>query len=138
MKMSPKGAAILTVREGEKLKTYTDTAGVLTIGVGHTGHDVKPGMTITREQSQSLLMKDLEWAEAAVNKVKVPLNQNQFDALVSFVFNIGANAFAKSTLLKLLNAGDYGGAAAQFMVWTKQKELTGRRQGERDQFLSKP
>jgi len=138
MKMSPKGAAILTVREGEKLKTYTDTVGVLTIGVGHTGPDVKPGMTITKEQSQALLMKDLQWAEAAVNKVAVPLNQNQFDALVSFVFNIGATAFAKSTLLKLLNAGDYGGAAAQFMVWTKQKELIGRRQGERDQFLTKP
>jgi lysozyme len=138
MNMSPKGSAILSVREGERLKAYVDTVGVLTIGVGHTGPDVKPGMTITREQSQALLKKDLEWAEAAVNKVRVPLNQNQFDALVSFVFNIGATAFAKSTLLKLLNAGDYSGAAAQFMVWTKQKELTGRRQGERDQFMSRP
>jgi lysozyme len=71
------------------------------------------------------------------NLVKVPLTQNQFDALVSFVFNIGGGAFSKSTLLRKLNEKDYAGAADQFLVWVKQPELTGRRKNERAQFLKK-
>jgi GH24 family phage-related lysozyme (muramidase) len=137
---SAHGRAVLSVREGNKLKAYRDTVGVWTIGVGHTSAAGDPrvsqGMTITGAQSDQILAKDLGAVEKATKSlVKVALNQNQFDALVSFVFNVGAGAFAASTLLRKLNAGDYAGAAEQFLVWVKQPELKGRRQQERAQFL---
>jgi lysozyme len=117
MNTSDKGAEFITQHEGERLKAYRDVAGILTIGVGHTG-DVEEGDTITKEQSRELLLGDLSEAEDAVNAyVKVELNQNQYDALVSFVFNVGAGNFKSSTLLKKLNAGDYEGAAGQFERW---------------------
>lgn len=119
--------------EGEVLHAYDDldpkarpvsvgapVKGTLTIGVGHTGADVHPGMTITKEQSRAFLAADLGNAVSAVREaVKVPLNENQFGALVCFVFNIGGGAFRKSTLLKKLNAGDYAGAEAEFKRWNK-------------------
>jgi len=138
MNISKNGIASIIGREGEKLKAYLDSVGIPTIGVGHTGPEVQLGVTITKDQSAQLLADDLKRFEAAVNTgVKVPLSQDQFDALVSFSFNVGVAAFKGSTLLKLLNSGDYEGAAAQFMVWTKQKELTSRRQSEMDQFRGK-
>ena len=141
MKTSPAGRKAIAVREGNILTAYRDTVGVITIGVGHTSAAgppiVKPGMKITAEQSDEILSRDLAGVENDVNSaVKVPLTQNQFDALVSFVFNVGGGAFRKSTLLKKLNAHDFSGAADQFLVWTKQKELTGRRKAERQQFLT--
>lgn len=145
MKTSNKGMTLIKEAEGCKLKAYLCPAGVLTIGYGHTGKDVVEGLVITEEQAEKLLKKDLEKFEKAVEKyVEVEINQNHFDALVSLAFNIGTGAFAKSTLLKKLNAGDYAGAAEQFLVWNKatvdgvKKELEGlkkRRQKERALFL---
>lgn len=132
------------IKKWEKLKlvAYLPTPDdVWTIGWGHT-LGVKQGDRITKEQAQEFFLQDKQWAEDAVNqKVKVPLTQEQFDALVSLVFNIGANAFSRSTLLKKLNRKDYQGAADQFNVWVKQKgkTLTGlvrRRAEERSYFLS--
>jgi lysozyme len=94
--------------------------GKLTIGYGSTGSHVRPGATITEDQAEALLMKDLDRFERAVEKlVKVPLNDNQFAALVSFAFNVGEGkgGFATSTLLKKLNAGDYQSVPAQLMRW---------------------
>lgn len=140
--MKTNNVNIIKKHEGLRLEAYLPTPNdVWTIGYGHT-HTTKQGMKITEAQAEKLLYKDLAWAEDAVNDlVNVPLTQNQFDALVSFVFNVGAGAFAKSTLLRFLNTGDYTNAAAQFMRWNKQKGrvlngLTKRRDDERRLFLS--
>lgn len=134
---------IIKKHEGLRLEAYLPTPNdVWTIGYGHT-HTTKQGMKITAGQAESLLRKDILWVEKAVNKlVVVPLTQNQFDALSSIVFNIGEGAFSTSTLLRLLNSGDYEGAANQFPRWNKQKGrvlngLTKRRQEERQLFLKK-
>lgn len=111
-----------------------------TIGWGHT-KTAHPGMVITEKQAEALLRSDLAWARKAVaDLVDVPLSQEQYDALVSFVFNIGRTQFSKSTLLKKLNAADYEGAARQFPRWNKQKGrvlrgLTRRREYEMTKFL---
>lgn len=125
-----------------RLKAYLPTPNDRwTIGWGHTS-TAKPGMVITEEEAQRLFRRDVAWAEAEVNNyVKVPLTQNQFDALVSFVFNVGAGAWRKSTMLRKLNAGDYDGAAAEFPRWNKQKGkvlrgLVRRRQHEMELFLT--
>ncbi|RSK44711.1 lysozyme [Hymenobacter perfusus] len=123
LKTDAAGRAFLTKEEGEVLKTYLCAAGVLTIGVGHTGPDVVAPMTITREQSQALLTKDLLRFEAAVNRlVTVPLTQNQFNALVSFTFNLGEGALAKSSLLRYINASangtrDQAALKNYFRIW---------------------
>lgn len=120
MKTSQKGLSLIKQFEGLETKAYICPAGVLTIGYGSTGSHVKPGMTITEAEAEALLMKDLERFEKGVeSRVKVSLNQGQFDALVSFAFNCGLGAFEDSTLLRLLNNGDYEGAAAQFDRWVK-------------------
>jgi len=134
MKMSENGAKILIMREGLKLKAYKDTKGIWTIGIGHTGPEVVEGLVITKEKAHELFRKDVTWAEDAVNLVKVPLTQNQFDALVSFVFNVGAGAWKRSTMLKLLNVGDYVGASKQFDRWVIPIEITSRRMSEKAQF----
>ncbi|HDV0805787.1 TPA: lysozyme, partial [Yersinia enterocolitica] len=135
----------LKVEEGEKLIGYKDTRGIPTVGVGHTGMvDGKPvavGMVISKDKSSELLRSDLKWTEEAIAiNVKVPLTQNQYDAMCSLIFNIGANAFANSTVLKRLNAGDYKGAADAFLMWKKAgndpDRLLPRRQRERALFLS--
>lgn len=140
--MKTKNVNIIKKHEGLRLEAYLPTPNdVWTIGYGHT-HTTKQGMKITEDQAEKLLYLDIAWAEEAVKGlVKVPLTQNQFDALVSFVFNVGAGAFAKSTLLRFLNTGDYTNAAAQFLRWNKQKGrilngLTKRREEERRLFLS--
>lgn len=135
MKLSVPGAAELTAREGLRLKAYKDTKGIWTIGVGHTGPEVVEGLVITKDEAIAIFQKDVKWAEDAVNnKVEVPLNQNQFDALVSFIFNIGETAWYKSTMLRLLNKGDYEGVIKQFDRWVIPKEITGRRMSEKQQF----
>jgi lysozyme len=107
MKTDESGRAFITKEEGEILHTYKCAAGVLTIGVGHTGADVHAGMVITKQTSQALLSRDLARFEAAVNRgVTRPLTQPQFNALVSFAFNLGEAALAKSSLLHLVNAGN--------------------------------
>lgn len=145
MQTSNRGIELIKELEGCELKAYECVAGVLTIGYGHTGKDVTEGMTITQEKAEALLKNDLKKYEEAVEKyVKVEVNQNQFDALVSFTYNVGSGSLSKSTLLKKLNAGDYTGAAEQFLVWNKatvngvKKELEGltkRREKERKLFL---
>jgi len=111
-----------------------------TLGYGHTA-GVKPGDTCTLEQGDALLQRDVAWAVEAVNRaVTVPLTQPQFDALVSFVYNVGAPNFFTSTLLRKLDAADYVGAAAEFAKWNHQDGevvdgLTVRREQERTRFL---
>lgn len=106
--------------EGLRLKAYQDQAGVWTIGFGHTGPDVHEGLEITEEQAEELLLEDLQEAQAAVGRyVKVELTDNQYGALVSFVFNVGGGAFRNSTLLKKLNAGDYAAVPGQLARWNK-------------------
>lgn len=143
---SPAGRKKISDREGNILKAYYDGGGVLTIGVGHTSAAGAPkvieGMKITAAESDEILSRDLKAVEKQVtDAVKVKLNQNQFDALVSLVFNIGPTAFGKSTLLKNLNAGNYQAAADQFLVWNKDNGkvvdgLVSRRKSERQQFLT--
>jgi len=150
MKTSAKGRKLIEQREGVELKAYKDSAGILTIGVGHTSAAGAPkvtaGMKITVQEASDILTRDLAIFEKAVtDAVKVPLNQNEFDALVSFAFNIGGGALKLSTLVKRLNAGDRKAAADQFLVWNKitvngKKQvlngLTIRREAERKQFLT--
>lgn len=143
MLMSSAGLKALAKEEGEVLEAYQDSGGVWTVGVGHTGSEhAFPGSKISKKKSQELLKQDVKDAEEAVNRlVKVPLTQLQADSLISLVFNIGQGAFARSTLLKLLNQGDYYGAADQFLVWRKAggrvlRGLEKRRARERAMFLS--
>jgi len=119
-KISAKGLELVKHFEGCQLKAYRCPANVLTIGYGHTGPDVKEGMTITQKQADELLKLDTERFEKSVRScVEIPLEQTQFDALVSFAFNCGAAALSKSTLLKKLNSGDVIAAAQEFHKWNK-------------------
>jgi GH24 family phage-related lysozyme (muramidase) len=128
------------------LEAYLDPVGIWTIGWGHTGlkHNdgtVHKGRTITHEDAHELLRHDMEtFAERVESLITVPLNDDQFDALVSFDFNTGG--LAKSTLRKKLNAGDYDGAAAEFPKWNKAggkvlRGLTRRRKSEQNLFNGK-
>jgi spore coat assembly protein SafA len=115
--LSAQGLDLIKGFEGLRLSAYQDSAGVWTIGYGHTA-GVKPGDRISAAQAEQFLRSDVQWAEDAVRKhVKVPITQQQFDALVSFTFNLGAGALQKSTLLSKLNQGDYAGAQAEFGRW---------------------
>ena len=132
MKTSQAGVDLIKQFEGQRLTAYKCPAGIWTIGYGHTSAagapEVQPGMTITYQEANAILVRDLGKYEDAVDRlVKVPLTQNQFDALVSFTYNVGEGALAKSTLLKKLNAGQYDAVPAELMKWTKGggKELPG-------------
>jgi len=138
------GISLIKNFEGLVLEAYPDpgTGGApWTIGYGHTGKDVKPGLVITPDKAEELLRKDLQIFEAGVNSfVTTQITQNQFDALVSFAYNCGLNNLSSSTLLKLVNAGDKAGAADQFLRWNKaagkvMAGLTKRRTAERALFL---
>lgn len=140
MELSARGIAFIKGREGCPLLAYRDQRGVPTIGFGHT-LGVKMGDTCSQSEANKWLVEDTEVAQHAVNQlVTVPLNQNQFDALVSFTFNIGVGAFKGSTLLSLLNQGAYAGAAQQFLRWNHvggigNAGLTKRRQAEQAMFV---
>ena len=144
MQVSAAGITLICGFEGLELKAYDDGVGIWTIGFGTTiypnGVKVKRGDTCTIEQAKAYMAYDLKKFESAVNNaVTVPINQNQFDALVSLAYNIGTNAFKNSTLVKKLNAGDIRGAAAQFDVWNKgggkvMQGLVNRRAVERKLF----
>jgi len=120
------GLDLIKQWEGKYLNAYqgaADRPGLLTIGYGHTDAAgppvVKKGMRITDKQAEDILKADLWKVEESVSRmVKVPLNENQFATLVSFVFNVGEGAFGKSTLLKKLNKGDYTSVPAELMKWT--------------------
>ena len=120
MKVDDAGRAFLTQQEGERLTSYKDSGGRYTIGVGHLLLRGGPGQHITHEQSQTLLTADLARFVAAVNKaVTRPLTQHQFNALVSFAFNLGEGALRKSSLLRLVNAGSTDAVAITnaFKLW---------------------
>jgi lysozyme len=143
MKTSEQGRRLIEYYEGLRLKAYPDPATggePWTIGIGHTGN-VKKGDVITEAYARELLKDDLAKFEAGVTKlVKVGLNQNQFDALVSFAFNVGLQNLATSTLLQLINANQFDKAAKQFARWNKaagkvMKGLTKRRAAESWMFL---
>jgi lysozyme len=143
MKCSDEGLKLLSEREGLELVAYPDPATggePWTIGVGHTG-GVSEGDTCTVERAMEWLRLDVQTAEKGINNsVRVGLTQNQFDALVSLVFNIGCGNFRNSTLLKKLNDEDDAGAAEQFLVWKYangkvMKGLEIRRKSEMEQFM---
>lgn len=144
MKTGSQGISLIKQFEGCRLNAYPDPAtggAPWTIGYGHTGNDVRPRMVWTQVQADSALISDLAQCERAVSRlVKVNLTQNQFDALVSFVFNVGSGNLQSSTLLRKLNSGDYRGAADEFPRWNKaagkvMAGLTKRRAAERELFL---
>lgn len=137
--------------EGERLDVYRDAAGHMTVGVGHLvlpEDNLRMGDTITHAHSDKLLRADLLKAEDTVNKsVVVPLSQNQFDSLVSFVFNVGDGNFRRSTLLSKLNEYNYHGALAEMERWNKVTDpntglkvvnegLVNRRRLEQDLFVA--
>ena len=145
MAVSLFGVDLICDFEGKRLVAYDDGVGIWTIGFGTTiypnGIRVKKGDTCTEAQAKVYMQNDLKKFEHAVNDaVNIPLNQNQFDALVSLTYNIGAAAFSKSTLVKKLNAGDIRGAADQFDVWVnaggkRMQGLVNRRSKEKLLFL---
>ncbi|EMD2739726.1 lysozyme [Enterobacter hormaechei] len=146
MQTSEKGIALIKKFEGCKLTAYQDSVGVWTIGYGWTqpvdGKPIRAGMTIKQETAERLLKTGLVSYESDVSRlVKVGLTQGQFDALVSFTYNLGARSLSTSTLLRKINAGDYAGAADEFLRWNKAggkvlNGLTRRREAERALFLS--
>lgn len=138
MQLSNSGLQKIVQREGVILHTYKDSVGVLTIGTGHTSAagapKVVPGMVITKTENDTILRRDLAPIVKQVNStVKVPITQNQFDALVSIIFNVGPK-FLTSTCMKRLNQKDYKGAAEAIMLWNKPPEIIGRRRTEMVQF----
>jgi len=150
MKTSERGIELIKHFEGLELEAYQDDVGVWTIGYGHTDNagqpKVTPGMRITEQDAEDILRSDLGQYERGVSRiVSVPLNQNEFDALVSFTFNLGVGALSSSTALKRLNNGDRAGAAEALTWWNKitlpdgsKKELAGltrRRNAEAALFL---
>jgi lysozyme len=145
MRIDKRGEELLHTSEGLELKAYLDTGGVWTIGWGNTSINGKPvtkGMTCTKEEADEEWRKDVDEAEASVKKlVKVPLTQGQFNALVDFVYNVGEGQFSKSTLLRLLNKGDYEGACKQFPRWVydngkKINGLVKRNRKRQEMFMS--
>ncbi len=142
MKISEAGLEVIMDNEGLRLEAYQDIVGVWTIGFGHTGAEVKPGLIITLDAAKALLLSDVETSEKCVNNcVSGVITQGQFDALCSFVFNLGCSALRNSTLLRKLNDGDDVGAAEQFMHWNHAggkvvAGLTQRRMEEKELFLT--
>lgn len=118
-KTNPAGLAIIKASEGDVLRAYWDRYGqVWTIGYGHTGPDVGPGLAITQERAEELLESDLERTEKGVNSLCArAISSNQFSALVSFAYNEGLEQLAESTLMHLVNAGHFAEAANQFSFW---------------------
>ena len=151
MKTSSNGIAVMHFYEQCRLIAYPDPATggkPWTIGWGHTGSDVYPGLVWTQTQADAVFIKDLERFEKEVNSLlKIPVNQGQFDALVCFAYNVGsdidldniAEGLGDSTLLRLLNQGECGKAAGQFPLWNKangkvMRGLTRRRYSEQALF----
>jgi lysozyme len=139
MKTGTKGIELIKHFEGCELEAYNCAAGVWTIGYGHI-KGVTPESVITQEQAEQMLVEELNEYEGYINDmVTTPLSQNQFDALVSWVYNLGGGNLKASTLLKVLNSGDFNGVPAQLMRWNKAggkvlEGLTRRRQAEADLF----
>jgi lysozyme len=145
MNTSDHGRDFIKHFEGFSAEAYPDpgskTGEPWTIGFGHTGPDVKMGMKITRMEAGILLVKDLIYVEKAIERyVKLPVVQKEFDALASFIYNVGVAAFKDSSFLKLLNLGKRFDAAEEFLKWNKNDKavmgvLVKRRAAERKLFL---
>ena len=139
MKISNKGIELIKHFEGCETVAYKCPAGVWTIGYGHI-KGVQDGDVITETQAHEMLVQELkEYESYILNAVEVDLNQNQFDAMVSWVYNLGNGNLNSSTLLKVLNSGDYAGVPEQIMRWNKAggkvlAGLTKRRQAEANLF----
>ena len=131
--------SFITKEEGARNKAYKDSKGLWTIGVGHLIKADEQHLitaTLSDQEVEDLLKKDLKWcSEAVETSVKVPLSQNQFDALYSLCFNIGETAFRKSTVVRRINENDLNGAAEAILMWNKPEVLIKRRQRERALFL---
>ena len=131
---------LITKYEGLRLESYDDGTGVWTIGYGTT-RNIRPGMKITKEQAYNFLMHDIRIIEAELNKlIYVQLRQNEFDALVSLVYNIGINAFKHSTMLKYIENSNFDKAANEFERWVyadgrKLQGLVNRRAAEKELFI---
>lgn len=141
MKVSEDGLALIREFEGKRLTAYRDAVGIWTVGFGHTGPDVHEGMMITEAEADAFLREDVKDAERCVNKyvTDIALLQCQFDALVSFVFNLGCGALRRSTLLQCLLDGDDDAAAREFIKWNRAggqvlAGLTRRREAEAEMF----
>ena len=145
MQISNAGISLIKEFEGCRLKAYQDSVGVWTIGYGWTqpvdGRKIGPGMVIDQSTAERLLKCGLVQYEQGVNQlVKVIITQGQFDALVSFAYNLGLRSLSTSTLLRKLNAGDKQGAADEFGKWVnaggvRLNGLVKRRAAERELFL---
>ena len=138
------GIALIKQYEGLRLTTYKDAVGIPPIGYGHVENPIPPGgtRTITAEDAEQILREDLQRFEHDVNNMlTVEVTQNQFDALVSFAFNLGPANLKSSTLLRKVNSGDFNGAAEEFPKWNHAggqvlAGLTARRNAEKNLFLS--
>jgi lysozyme len=142
MEYSKTGLALTEQFEGLSLSAYQDVTGIWTIGYGHT-IGVYPGQTITQAEAEALLTADIAWAVSIVNQmVTTPLSQPIFDSLVDFTYNLGSGNFQHSTLLTLVNQGNFEAAAEQFDLWDHASGgqvvagLLRRRQAETDEFKS--
>jgi len=139
MKISENGLKLIKKFEGLRLRAYQCSAGIWTIGYGHTDN-VCPTDVINELQADDYLKKDILIVENAIKKLVVAsLDQNKFDALVCFVFNIGVNKFKSSTMLKKINVSDFNGAAEEFLRWvyvsrTYTQGLARRRKAEKSLF----
>ena len=138
MKISEAGVKLICKWEEFRGYAYVCPAGLWTIGYGHTGR-VKPTDKIDLAQGEAYLRKDLEIVERCLNSLAIKLNQNQYDALCSLIFNIGTGNFLRSTLLKCLQAKQYDKASAEFLKWRKAngkvlKGLEARRKDEQELF----
>lgn len=146
MSTNPEGIDLVKRFEGCRLEAYLCPADIWTIGYGHTGDDVYPGLTITEEQADALLRKDMQHFETAVARlIMVPINANEFSALVSLTFNIGEGNFSHSSCLRFLNQGDRMEAANRIELWNKARVngqltvlegLVRRRAAEKALFLT--
>jgi lysozyme len=143
MTHSANATTLVETFEGCRLVAYQDGNGIWTIGYGHTGPGVVEGLACTLAEAQAWLDQDLATADAAIARlVKMALTQNQWDALVSLVYNIGAGNFAKSTVLRELNQGNAVGASAAIAMWNKvagqvSRGLATRRAAEQKLFMTK-
>lgn len=142
MNISQVGLALIKESESCRLEAYQDAVGIWTIGYGHTGPEVVEGLHVTQDAAEALLLSDLDTVTKCIeNSVSVQLTQGQYDALCSFIFNLGCLALRNSTLLRKLNSGDDVGAAEEFKRWDHAggkvlAGLTKRRLAESEMFLA--
>ena len=145
--ISAAGVLLIKSMEGERFCAYPDpgTRGApFTIGYGHTGPEVKPGLCISKEKAEAYLLDDIRIAQQALSRcIRVPVNEPQSGGLTSWTMNIGGANACSSTLIRKLNAGDVAGAAAEFPRWNRaagkvMPGLVKRRRCEQALFLSPP